>query len=170
MIPDSYFHVMYLDLGFAEEDFFLLLDFFYGPCEAWNRVHLCHDTLPCLLFGFRCHHFLIHWNNQSINQLLLGESFTSSILTSLVNGDRLQLWPAKLTEEEWRTYASVNMAIIGSYNSLSPTRRQAIIWTNAGIFLIGPLGISFSEILIKIHTFSFKKMWKSHLENGGHFF
>ena len=32
------------------------------------------------------------------------------------------------------------------------------IWTNAGILLIRPLGTNFSEILIKIHTFSFKKM------------
>ena len=47
---------------------------------------------------------------------------------------------------------------IGSDNGLSPGRRQAIIWTNAGILSIGPLGINFSEILIKIHTFSFKKM------------
>ena len=29
---------------------------------------------------------------------------------------------------------------------------------NAGILLIGPLGTNFSEILIEIHTFSFKKM------------
>ena len=51
-----------------------------------------------------------------------------------------------------------NLTIIGSDNGLSPDRRQAIIWTNAGILLIGPLGTNFSEILIEIHTFSFKKM------------
>ena len=50
------------------------------------------------------------------------------------------------------------LTIIGSDNGLSPDRRQAIIWTNAGILLIGSLGTSFSEILIKIHAFSFKKM------------
>ena len=50
------------------------------------------------------------------------------------------------------------LTIIGSDNGLSPGRRQAIIWTNAGILLIGPLGTNFSESLIKIHTFSFKKM------------
>ena len=33
-----------------------------------------------------------------------------------------------------------NLTIIGSDNGLSPGRRQAIIWTNAGILLIGPLG------------------------------
>ena len=37
-------------------------------------------------------------------------------------------------------------------------RWEAIIWTNAGILLIGPLGTNFSEILIKIQTFSLKKM------------
>ena len=31
------------------------------------------------------------------------------------------------------------LTIIGSDNGLSPGRRQAIIWTNAGILLIGPL-------------------------------
>ena len=36
--------------------------------------------------------------------------------------------------------------------------RQAIIWTNAGILSIGPLGTNVSETLIEIHTFSFKKM------------
>ena len=36
--------------------------------------------------------------------------------------------------------------------------RQVIIWTNAGILLIGPLGTNFGEILIEINTFSFKQM------------
>ena len=35
--------------------------------------------------------------------------------------------------------------------------RQAIIWTSAGILLIGPLGTNSSEILIAIYTFSFKQ-------------
>ena len=50
------------------------------------------------------------------------------------------------------------LTIIGSDNGLSPDRRQAIIWTNAGLLLIGPLGTNFREILIEILTFSFKKM------------
>ena len=51
-----------------------------------------------------------------------------------------------------------NVTIIGSDNGLSPGRCQAIIWTNAGILLIGPLGTYFSEILVKIQTFSLRKM------------
>ena len=36
--------------------------------------------------------------------------------------------------------------------------RQAIIWTNAGILLIGPLGTNFKEILIKIQNFLFTEI------------
>ena len=50
------------------------------------------------------------------------------------------------------------LTITGSDNGLSPGRRQAIIWTNAGILLIGPLGTNFGEISIRIQTLSFKKM------------
>ena len=57
------------------------------------------------------------------------------------------------------THISIgNLTIVGSDNGLSPGRRQAIIWTNAAILLIGPLGTNFSGMLSEIHTFSFKKM------------
>ena len=56
------------------------------------------------------------------------------------------------------TYVS-KRTIIGSDNGLSPDRRQAIIWTNAGMLLIGPSATTlFSENLIQIDTFSFTKM------------
>ena len=48
------------------------------------------------------------------------------------------------------------LAIIVSDNGLSPG--QAIFWTNAGILLIGTLRTNFSEIVIEIRIFSFKKM------------
>ena len=57
------------------------------------------------------------------------------------------------------TYICVSkLTIIGSDNGLTPERRQAIIWTNAGILLIGPEGTNFNEILIKIHAFSLRKI------------
>ena len=52
----------------------------------------------------------------------------------------------------------VKLIIIGSDNGLSPGRRQAIIWTNAGILSIGPLGANLIEILIGVQTFLLKKM------------
>ena len=51
-----------------------------------------------------------------------------------------------------------NLTIIVSDSGLRPGQRKAIISTTAGILLTGPLGTDFSEILIEIITFSFKKM------------
>ena len=66
---------------------------------------------------------------------------------------------AVLTHWSRETHICVgNLTIIGSDNGLSPGRRQAIIWTNAGILLIGPLGTNLSENLIEILTFSFTKI------------
>ena len=47
---------------------------------------------------------------------------------------------------------------IASDSDLSPGRHQAIIWNNAGILLIGPLGTNFSDFFFKIQTFSLKKI------------
>ena len=74
--------------------------------------------------------------------------------------DLLTLWEGVISTHWGRvTHICVNkLTAIGSGNGLSPERRQAIIWTNAGILLIGTLGTNFSEILIEIRPFSFKKM------------
>ena len=50
------------------------------------------------------------------------------------------------------------LSTIGSDNGLSPSRRQAIIWTNVGILLIRTIGTNFSEILSEIRLSSFTKM------------
>ena len=45
------------------------------------------------------------------------------------------------------------VTIIGLDNGLLPGQRQTIIWTDAWILLIGPLGTNFNEILTEIHSF-----------------
>ena len=85
---------------------------------------------------------------------------------SCYNGTRLYIIHLKKSSHDlccvllwFGTCGCINkLTINGSDNGLSPDRRQAIIWTNAGILLIGPLGTNFSEIFIGIHKFSFKKM------------
>ena len=57
------------------------------------------------------------------------------------------------------------LTIIGSDNGLSPGRRKAIIWTNAGILLIRSLGTNFNEMNrnsnIFIHENAFESViWK----------
>ena len=79
----------------------------------------------------------------------------SSVSFSKVSSYRVQSHAASnLTHWGRVTHICVSkFSILGSDNGLSPGRRQAIIWTNAGLLLIGPLGTNFNEMLIKIHTF-----------------
>ena len=73
--------------------------------------------------------------------------------------ENTELFVYRLTHWGRVTHICVSkLANLGSDNGLSPGQRQAIIWTNDGISLIGPLGTNLSEILIGIQTFSFKKM------------
>ena len=54
-----------------------------------------------------------------------------------------------------------NLTIIGSDNGLSPGRRQAIIWTNDGKLLIGPLGNFNRNLNIFIQENAFENVvWK----------
>ena len=111
---------------------------------------------------------IMAWSAPShyLNQLWLNywHIYASFSLNELKLGS-LKLW--RLIYTPWSSHfwfklrpsdAICNLTIIGPDNGLSPGRRQAIIWTNAGILLIGPWGTNFSEILIRIQTFSFKKM------------
>ena len=89
----------------------------------------------------------------------------SQVLPLLRCGDTWQIWMDEVTPFQilthWGRVTHIcvgKLTIIGSDNGLSPGRHQAIIWTNTGILLIGPWGTNFSEILIKILTFLFKKM------------
>ena len=75
------------------------------------------------------------------------------------NGSKIYKWCFELSHWGWVTHICIGkLTIIGPNNGLSPGRHQAIIWTNAGILLIGLLGTNFSEILIQIQTFSLRKI------------
>ena len=90
--------------------------------------------------------------------LLLSKIGLKIILLKLLPGPHLPR-ANKLTHWSRVMHISISkLTIIGSDNGLSPGRRQASIWTNDGILLIGPLGTNFSEIFNEIYTFSFKKM------------
>ena len=65
-------------------------------------------------------------------------------------------WSLELTHWGRVTHICASqVTIVGSDNGLSPDRRQAIIWTNAEILLIEPLGTTLSDILIEVDTFPF---------------
>ena len=59
-----------------------------------------------------------------------------------------------------------NLPITDSDNGLSPSLRQAIIWTNAGILLIGTLRTNFSENFNQNHNIfiqenAFESVWET---------
>ena len=72
----------------------------------------------------------------------------------------------------YRLYASVDWTSIVSDSSLSPIRHQAIIWTIAGILLIGPLGIKIQWNLNRNWYIFIQENWFENVvwKNGGHFF
>ena len=118
--------------------------------ELQNAVHLAventdvRDTLTVVTADHS--HTMTIGGYPSINASILGKW-----------GRVWVIW--SLTHWGWVTHICVSkLTIIGSDNGLSPDRRQAIIWTNAALLLIGPWGTNLGEILIEILPFSFKKM------------
>ena len=109
----------------------------YSHIEVW----MCdpYDMVNCTSVGIILILFYSHRNR------LMGTSWS---------------WPSIVLVHRGRvTHICVHkLAIIDSNNGLLPGRRQAIIWTNAGIVLIGTLGTITSEILSEMYIFSFKKM------------
>ena len=115
---------------------------------AWCRhatSHYLNQCWPSSVTPSLCHKELNYETNQS-------EQLVYIVPLSIVFSSLLTHW-GRVTH-----ICVFNVTIIGSDNGLSPGRRQAITWTNVGILLIGPLGTNFSEMLIEIHTFSFKKI------------
>ena len=93
-------------------------------------------------------------NLHVINVSHMGDKYTKRCAQVMVD---IASWPPKSILTYWGRVTHIcvsNQITIGSDIGLSPGRRQAIFWTNAGTLLIGPLGTNFSEILIDIDTFS----------------
>ena len=115
-----------------------------------------------------CHHWfrscpvpspVISWTNADFiaNQTIMNRFlYNFDQNTDKIFSSKKGIW---LIHWGWVMHICISkLNIIGSDNGLSPGRRQVIIWTNAGILLIGPLGTNFNEIFIEIHTFPFKKI------------
>ena len=83
---------------------------------------------------------------------------------------RLGLVFSGLTHWGRVTHISVDkLTIISSDNGLSPGRRHAIIWTNAGT-LLDPSEQTPVKFQSKFKYFRSRKcIWKSRQKNGGHF-
>ena len=111
----------------------------------------------CWLLSLICHEELL-WNFKENTKKYFKKTTLEKVLwkmeaTPFVQGSML------LTYWGGMTHICISkLTIIASDNGLSPGRRQAIIWTNAGILSIRPLGTNFIEILIKIYILLLKKI------------
>ena len=76
-----------------------------------------------------------------------------------------------LHEAELRIYTSLTYGIGGSDDCVSPSRYQAIVWSNDIWLSFSPMGIHFSEVYIKYNNAHSTKcigIW--NLQNVGHIF
>ena len=143
---------------------------FFRPQYVWFPVHLKGHLIPL------CYETLVvNWQNWLFTLFHQSRSVLSpNPITphrKLWDAYYLSMPDAEATAQMWTTIRSIThwglvthicvskLTITGSDNGLSPGRRQAIIWTNAGILLIGPLGTNFSEIFIEMYISLFKKMY-----------
>ena len=124
---------------------------------AWNDAPACYS---CWL-----HQSLLTWVwvpliiiSHYPYQCWITDNWTFSINFSQIQNN---IWNKTVFSTHWGWVMQIcvsNLTIIGPDNGLSPGPCQAIIRTNAGILLIEPLWTNFSEISIKIHTFSINEM------------
>ena len=123
----------------------LLFLFLIAPVprkQSWRTlVYRLHESTTLLLYE----HIMIFWGSY-FKTSWIHASFYYQVPYVCIS------WLRSVTH-----ICVSELTIIGSDNGLSPGRRQAIIWNNAGLLLIEPLGTNFSEISI-IQTFSFQKM------------
>ena len=104
-------------------------------------------------------HYSINDIRYQIASNTLVASTTALYLDTATRSDQCSIMLSTLTHWGRVTHICVSdLTSIGSDNGLSPGRRQAIIRTNAGILSIRPLWTNFSECLVEIIIFSFKKM------------
>ena len=145
--------------------------------DVWTRLvglqkwfyfglHSLAKFCPC--GGRKVAEIGVFWSLHALSGILITQS-SSYVYTGYVSlkkglyfccGSSVAIWLAFGDLTHWGQVMHIlcisNLTIIGPNNGLSPGRRQAIIWTNAGILLVRSLR-NFSEILSKICTFSFKK-------------
>ena len=127
-----------------------------GPNELWFTDDILKHMFLNDFFKFQLN---CHWNVFLQDWLMIIENWSRQGL-----GERLVCSCWRIGMSLWSTigvnslrpsdtHALVNKAIIGSDNGLSPVRRQAIIWNNVGIMLIGTLGKNSVRFESKYKTF-----------------
>ena len=101
---------------------------------------------------------LIHSQTSTVQSLTFGNAYVSSPHTPLGMWLLIHVVIIVNSLRPSDAYMPQQTSHHSSDDDLYPGRRQAIIWTIAGILLNWPLGTNFIEISIEIQTFSIKKI------------
>ena len=101
-----------------------------------NDAFVFKSMKPSDMFMYDTYTYIYIWICMSVNWVVIGLTHWGRVMHICVG----------------------KLSIIASDNGSSPGRRQAIIWTNAVILLVGHLGTNFSENWNGIETFSIKEM------------
>ena len=137
---------------------FFLLDHYVRHCKHYNFVKLSSHILRCWACSI-CNACNEQKGRPNRNDRITGGKILKDFmkLSTIKVSVMVEGLVAMVILTHWGQVTHIcvsKIIIIGSENG----QHQAIIWTNVGIVLIGPLGMNFSEILIEINIFSFKKM------------
>ena len=134
-------------------------------CRSWTSCYKLHILSAHSIYGYYMEIWLARKIVAATNQHLGGPHCRDAF------GNDRQVSRTVLTHWGRVTHICVSeIIIIGSDNGLSPGRRQAIIWTNARILLIGPWEIISMKFHSKsIHFHSRKCICKCRLRNGVYF-
>ena len=150
----------------------LKLTYIHHPLVVCTHQICCAVAVPIALSQDRLlhgHNRLVNWTPRSrmreqankIEQFIFLKKETTKTLQKkeniLKNCQKKPVIPYTIITDFTLIYNFI-LCLIGSENGLSPIQCQAIIWTIAGLLLIGTLGTNFSESSIKIQKFSLKKI------------
>ena len=144
------------------------------PMRVITYEGLALPNYPRLLLSWGRFHYKFFFYPDTLNNVIIIKIIKHLLLHLISFLDILILQVAEthgLNHWGHVTHICISkLTITGSDNGLSPGQSDDIIWTNAGILLIGPPRTIVNEIFKIIKTFSFKKMHiKCRQWNGIHF-
>ena len=170
-IPEIYQQQVNIDLTFNPPSGFLFIAIYvrWAPVHKWyfpsksygpvKQAWLWHTSVFYL-----CKYFVHDWCYSHMQWY--------QWVWNVINNFEFYLWVSHNLDFQWITIIRTlthwgwmkhicgsKLIIIVSDNGLLLGRCQAILWTNDRILSTKPLGTYFREILIKIHTFPFKKIY-----------
>ena len=131
--------------SFFKQHFVRWLKYFEHRCQINTQSVLSNQNTECLNLDFL---EFIPWsptdNKPSLVLMMAGIEQVTSHCLNLWLMETVTHWCSlrinALTHWGWEMHTCFSeLSIIGSDNGLSPGHQQAIICTNAGILLIGPL-------------------------------